>query len=132
MQRGGGSKDTWMLADGTVNDFSLLPAGGFDVQLTRGGGDLPSRAADNLFWLGRYAERADGIARLLRCIAARQVQRACVQWLKLPPPGSRQSNVNGSLDCRNSSKPSTSSVATVRGGRPPQHRQRTQGREETR
>ena len=76
MQRGGGSKDTWVLADSTVNDFSLLPAGGFQVQLTRGGGDLPSRAADNLFWLGRYAERADGVARLLRCIAARQAERS--------------------------------------------------------
>ncbi len=76
MQRGGGSKDTWVLADGSVNDFSLIPAGGYRVPLTRGGGDLPSRAADNLFWLGRYAERADGIARLLRCIAARQAERS--------------------------------------------------------
>jgi len=76
MQRGGGSKDTWVLAPGAVNEFSLLPSGGFQLQLTRGGGDLPSRAADNLFWLGRYAERADGIARLLRCIAARQAERS--------------------------------------------------------
>ncbi|MFO0804817.1 MAG: circularly permuted type 2 ATP-grasp protein [Gemmataceae bacterium] len=75
MQRGGGSKDTWVLARGAVNEFSLLPAGGFQLQLTRGGGDLPSRAADNLYWLGRYAERADGIARLLRGIAARQAER---------------------------------------------------------
>ena len=33
--------------------------------------DLPSRAADNLFWLGRYAERAECIARLLRCLMTR-------------------------------------------------------------
>jgi len=76
MQRCGGSKDTWVLADAAVNEFSLLPAGGFRMPLTRGGGDLPSRAADNLFWLGRYAERADGIARLLRCLAARQAERS--------------------------------------------------------
>ncbi len=29
---------------------------------------LPSRAADNLFWAGRYVERAEGTARLLRAI----------------------------------------------------------------
>ena len=49
MQRGGGSKDTWVLADSAVSEFSLLPAGGyrrlrFD---TRSGGNLPSRAASN-------------------------------------------------------------------------------------
>lgn len=75
MQRGGGSKDTWVLAAGPVSDFSLLPAGG-RVELTRAGGDLPSRAADNLFWLGRYAERAEGTSRLLRSTAARLAGRA--------------------------------------------------------
>ena len=33
--------------------------------------DLPSRAADNLFWLGRYAERSEHLARMLRCILIR-------------------------------------------------------------
>jgi uncharacterized circularly permuted ATP-grasp superfamily protein/uncharacterized alpha-E superfamily protein len=77
MQRGGGSKDTWVLADGPVSDFSLL-AGTGRVELTRAGGDLPSRAADNLFWLGRYAERADGTTRLLRGIAVRLAERGGV------------------------------------------------------
>lgn len=72
MQKGGGSKDTWMLSDGPVSDFSLLAAGG-KVELTRGGG-LPSRSADNLFWLGRYAERADGTTRLLRGILLPQAE----------------------------------------------------------
>ncbi|MDB5309043.1 MAG: hypothetical protein JWO38_3245 [Gemmataceae bacterium] len=75
MQRGGGSKDTWVLAAGPVSEFSLLPAGG-RVELTRAGGDLPSRAADNLFWLGRYAERAEGTTRLLRGIAVRLAERS--------------------------------------------------------
>lgn len=74
MQRGGGSKDTWVLADAAVSEFSLLPAGG-RVALTRSGGDLPSRAADNLFWLGRYAERAEGLTRLLRGIVVRLTER---------------------------------------------------------
>lgn len=76
MQRGGGSKDTWVLADSTVSDFSLLPASGARVVLTRSGGNLPSRAADNLFWLGRYAERAEGLTRLLRGIVVRLTERS--------------------------------------------------------
>ena len=31
-------------------------------------GNLPSRAADNLFWLGRYLERAEATLRLIRCL----------------------------------------------------------------
>jgi uncharacterized alpha-E superfamily protein len=76
MQRGGGSKDTWVLADTAVSEFSLLPAGWFRVPITRTGGDLPSRAADNLFWLGRYAERAEGLSRLLRGIVVRISERS--------------------------------------------------------
>jgi uncharacterized circularly permuted ATP-grasp superfamily protein/uncharacterized alpha-E superfamily protein len=74
MQRGGGSKDTWVLATEPVSDFSLLPTGP-TVELTRAGGDLPSRAADNLFWLGRYAERAEGTTRLMRGIFVRLAER---------------------------------------------------------
>ena len=75
MQRGGGSKDTWVLAAGEVSEFSLLNTGA-RVELTRAGGDLPSRAADNLFWLGRYAERAEGTTRLLRGIVVRLAERS--------------------------------------------------------
>jgi uncharacterized alpha-E superfamily protein len=32
---------------------------------------LPSRAADHIFWLGRYAERSEHLARMLRCILVR-------------------------------------------------------------
>ena len=72
MQRGGGSKDTWVMsASGAVNAFSLLRAGGEAVPISRAGGDLSSRAADNLFWLGRYAERAEAMTRLLRGILTR-------------------------------------------------------------
>lgn len=71
LQLGACSKDLWVLADGPVNDFSLLPAVHRPVAVSRGGGDLPSRAADNLYWLGRYAERAEGLARLSRVVCAR-------------------------------------------------------------
>ena len=71
MQRGGGSKDTWVLSPGPVSNFSLLRPAGAPLELTRGGSDLPSRVADNLYWLGRYAERAEGLTRLLRGVLVR-------------------------------------------------------------
>lgn len=69
-ERGGGSKDAWVLADGPVADVTLLRASDAPLELKRGGIDLPSRVADNLFWLGRYAERAEAIARLIRSALA--------------------------------------------------------------
>ncbi|MES1171849.1 MAG: circularly permuted type 2 ATP-grasp protein [Bacteroidota bacterium] len=71
VQRGAGSKDTWVISEGPVSTFSLLRPPSQPVQLSRGGGDLPSRDADNLFWLGRYSERADTIARLGRTLSLR-------------------------------------------------------------
>jgi uncharacterized circularly permuted ATP-grasp superfamily protein/uncharacterized alpha-E superfamily protein len=72
MQRGGGSKDTWVLSDKPVDTFSLQRPRDVPVELTRGVvSDLPSRAADHFFWLGRYAERSEHVARMLRCILIR-------------------------------------------------------------
>jgi uncharacterized circularly permuted ATP-grasp superfamily protein/uncharacterized alpha-E superfamily protein len=71
MQRGGGSKDTWILASGLPSSLSLLRASDGRVDIVRSGADLPSRTADNLFWLGRYMERAEGTARLLRSVIVR-------------------------------------------------------------
>ncbi|MDD9935832.1 MAG: circularly permuted type 2 ATP-grasp protein [Myxococcales bacterium] len=71
MQHGAGSKDTWVLADAPVRHVSLLGSGQARLQLSRAGGDLPSRVADNLFWLGRYLERVEGTARLLRGLFGR-------------------------------------------------------------
>jgi uncharacterized circularly permuted ATP-grasp superfamily protein/uncharacterized alpha-E superfamily protein len=75
MQRGGRSKDAWVLWDGAVDTFSMLRPRNQPVQLQHAHADLPSRAADHLFWLGRYAERAESTARLLRCLMTR-VRRA--------------------------------------------------------
>ena len=71
IQRGATSQDTWVVADGPVSTLSLLRPAGAPVELSRGGGDLPSRVADNLYWLGRYAERLDAMARLARTAVAR-------------------------------------------------------------
>jgi uncharacterized alpha-E superfamily protein len=64
-----------VISDGEVNEFSLLQPPAQPVAPTRGGGDLPSRVADNFFWLGRYAERAESIARLARVICLRLADR---------------------------------------------------------
>ena len=71
MQSGGGSKDTWVLSDGPVSPVSLLSPPDVTVRYERRATDLPSRVADNLFWLGRYAERAEQTMRLLRGVVAR-------------------------------------------------------------
>lgn len=76
VQRGGGSKDTWVLSTGPVGTFSLLRPRIQVVELSRAGSDIPSRAADNLYWLGRYTERAEGAVRLLRAILVRLTERS--------------------------------------------------------
>jgi uncharacterized circularly permuted ATP-grasp superfamily protein len=65
------SKDTWVLSDQPVEQFSLLAQRQASQRLRRGGRDLPSRTADNLFWLGRYTERAEVAVRLLRSLVTR-------------------------------------------------------------
>ncbi len=67
MQRGGRSKDTWVLSDAPVNaSFSLLSRTVKPEDLVASRANVPSRAAENLFWFGRYGERCDAAARLLR------------------------------------------------------------------
>jgi uncharacterized circularly permuted ATP-grasp superfamily protein/uncharacterized alpha-E superfamily protein len=76
LQSGGGSKDTWVLTEGPVTDVTLLRPAGQTIELSRAGNDLPSRAADNLFWLGRYAQRAEDMVRLLRGILVRLTEKS--------------------------------------------------------
>ncbi len=71
MQKGGASKDVWILSDGPVAPLNTMQHVARMVRLSRKTIDQPSRVADNLFWLGRYVERADATARLLRSILTR-------------------------------------------------------------
>ena len=71
MQLGTRSKDVWIVSDEPVTSFSLLAPTDQPIELSRGGGDLASRVADNLYWLGRYAERAESLARLVRVLSRR-------------------------------------------------------------
>ncbi len=76
MQRGGAAKDTWVLADGPVSTFSLLKRVLGARDLVRSGSNLSSRVVENLFWFGRYAERFDNAARLLRVAVSRFIDNA--------------------------------------------------------
>ncbi|MEB0041016.1 MULTISPECIES: circularly permuted type 2 ATP-grasp protein [unclassified Pseudomonas] len=74
MQRGGASKDTWVLgerADG-IKPWKTQRALGVR-DLIRRDPYLPSRVVENLFWFGRYCERCDNSARLLRIMLTRHV-----------------------------------------------------------
>ncbi|MBX9738922.1 MAG: circularly permuted type 2 ATP-grasp protein [Beijerinckiaceae bacterium] len=70
MGEGVQSADVWVLADKPVEMSTLLPSTD-SVKIRRLLGNLPSRAADNLFWLGRYLERAEATLRLVRCLCSR-------------------------------------------------------------
>ena len=71
MQEGGGSKDTWIVSERKPQPHQTFYDERYPIELRRGTTDFPSRSADNLFWLGRYAERSEFTARLLRQVLAR-------------------------------------------------------------
>ncbi len=66
MRSGGVSKDTWVLSDGPVVRKTLLGTLPVVIRQARPPSEVPSRVADHLFWLGRYAERLEQTVRLLR------------------------------------------------------------------
>jgi uncharacterized alpha-E superfamily protein len=72
LQLGGRTADAWMLSDKPVAAVTLLPAPG-RIPINRTIGVLPSRAASNLFWLGRYVERTEAALRLVRALIGRSV-----------------------------------------------------------
>jgi uncharacterized alpha-E superfamily protein len=71
MQRGGRVADVWVVGDRPVEKTTLLPADASAAASRSHTNALPSRAADNLFWLGRYVERAEQNIRLFRAYFAR-------------------------------------------------------------
>jgi uncharacterized alpha-E superfamily protein len=74
MQSGGASKDIWML-DGAATVWETLLQPRIGVRdIVRGGPYSPSRAVENSFWMGRYAERVEIVGRLLRATVHRLVE----------------------------------------------------------
>src|SRR5437667_224457 len=67
MGDGARAADVWVVSDKAVTAKTLLPASD-TVRIRRIAGVVPSRAADNLFWLGRYLERAEATLRLIRAL----------------------------------------------------------------
>lgn len=77
---GSPSKDTWVLASEPE-----LPEAFEAVDSERGAGaELPSRVVENLFWMGRYTERAESALRLLRIVFGK------LTGASPPGPDSRQ------------------------------------------
>jgi uncharacterized circularly permuted ATP-grasp superfamily protein/uncharacterized alpha-E superfamily protein len=73
LQRGAATADAWVLTHGPVGETTLLPTPE-RIQVQRATGLLPSRAADNLFWVGRYVERAEATLRLVRAMINRSAE----------------------------------------------------------
>lgn len=74
IQRGARSKDVWVISEESLAEETAIVPGSTQMAISRGGGDLPSRVADNLYWLGRYAERAEAVARLTRVLGMRVLE----------------------------------------------------------
>ncbi len=66
MQAGGGSQDAWVITGDVVDRSTLLPAPIRPQDLAERHRVVTSRAAENLFWVGRYCERAEHAAQLAR------------------------------------------------------------------
>ncbi|WP_342621166.1 circularly permuted type 2 ATP-grasp protein [Rhodoferax sp. GW822-FHT02A01] len=86
MQRGGSSADVWALTQGEVDTSTLLPTGSQASLPMRRKRLVTSRAAENLYWLGRYTERAENSVRLARltleCLGGEyQTSVPLQQWL---------------------------------------------------
>lgn len=71
LPRGGIAKDVWVQAEEDADVVGPAAAVLLPVSIRRSVGELPSRVADNMFWLGRYVERLEDCARLVRAALGR-------------------------------------------------------------
>ena len=69
----GKCKDTWVLAGEAERHRIVWPTTNLNRQFSGERDGLPSRAAECLYWVGRYAERTEGMARLARVLWTRQL-----------------------------------------------------------
>ncbi|PHK96303.1 hypothetical protein CR162_02875 [Pseudoroseomonas rhizosphaerae] len=65
------AKDVWVLAEEGAEILGPAALPRQPLPIRRAAGELPSRVADNMFWLGRHVERLEGAARLMRAALAR-------------------------------------------------------------
>jgi uncharacterized circularly permuted ATP-grasp superfamily protein/uncharacterized alpha-E superfamily protein len=73
-QRGGGSKDIWVLAEPADDDSTETPrtAARMGVRYE----EIPSRLVENLFWFGRYSVRCEEKTRLLRATLGARIDES--------------------------------------------------------
>ena len=76
-----GEKDIWVLSEKPVANFSLLAPASQTITPSRASGNLPSRAAENLFRLGRDLSASNMMARIARGIAVRLSDES---WMDMP------------------------------------------------
>ncbi|WP_444814993.1 circularly permuted type 2 ATP-grasp protein [Variovorax brevis] len=86
MQRGGSSADAWVQTHDAIDRTSLLPTHTTPASLARHRAPVTSRAAENMYWLGRYTERAENSVRLARLTLSLlagedQSSRPLLEWL---------------------------------------------------
>ncbi len=75
MGEGDMSADMCVIDSQPAPPDSLLSVGSSGVPtIRRVGGMLPAKAADNLYWLGRYIERAEATLRLIRTIVGGSIE----------------------------------------------------------
>ncbi len=67
----GPCKDVWVLPKPDDEAVSIQTVPAIAPSVERTASDLPSRTADNFFWLGRYAERLENVVRTARCTVGR-------------------------------------------------------------
>ncbi|MGD0103535.1 MAG: circularly permuted type 2 ATP-grasp protein [Rhodopila sp.] len=70
------SKDVWVMQDEASTVQGALGLFTPTLAIRRTAGDLPSRVADNFYWLGRYLERLEEAARLQRAVITRILRPA--------------------------------------------------------
>jgi uncharacterized circularly permuted ATP-grasp superfamily protein/uncharacterized alpha-E superfamily protein len=71
-QAGATTKDTWVLSSEPEPLTGVWLQPGPAVEGIDPMSSIPSRAAENLWWLGRYAERAEAVTRMLRTVQDRR------------------------------------------------------------
>ena len=128
MQRGGISKDTWVLRPHAEPAPAEAAAAPVVLRPLRSPGGVPSRAADHLFWLGRYAERMEWHARLLRTTLQRvsgetsggqqRERHACLRLLaalELAPPEADDRSLHAELHALLTNPSRTGSIPDLAG-----------------
>ena len=132
MGEGVESADVWVLADKPVEVSTLLPARG-EMRIIRMLGNLPSRAADNLFWFGRYLERCEATLRVVRCLCIRaldpdaasntarqsveKLKTVLVAWGAIPAEAARLSPVEAAAAALREAENYGSALSIAKGAR---------------